>query len=480
MRHRYRSAPLDLFLKQRNNRTVRAQHITETRSDKLSDSLHFAILLRLIQTLHINFADTLGAPHHIGGIHRLVRRHHHKLLCPILHSQVCNDTRTLHIITHTLSRIILHHRHMLIRRRMKHIIGTIYTENLLHAFLHANITHDGFRLDVGPFARHHQTYIMQRRLRLIYQNKLLRSKFGNLAHYLASDAAGSSRYQNTLSGKQFLHRFQVDFYLVARQQIFNIHLLKLTMVKITLTVPLLRGRNHIDSYTCLYQPLHHFGIIPNRLILQGRNQQSMHSEVLHLLHQMLIVGINPLPHQKAALHILHIRNETAHNISGVNLVADTLRQSHSAGFHPIDKHTFSASSVKSRVIQIFHKNPHTPHHQNSQQCGNSDIPHTDCHQPTILIQQIPDAYNHQQARNHGKTHPLQIDKRRITNHPRIRVKHPKAHNIEQQIKAESPCQLYKVLQKRKCSVIQSINQHIRAQHYQAIQNEYTPIRQRVL
>ena len=89
MRHRYRSALLDLFLKQRNNRTVRAQHITETRSDKLSDSLHFAILLRLIQTLHINFADTLGAPHHIGGIHRLIRGNHDEFLRPVQSGRLC-------------------------------------------------------------------------------------------------------------------------------------------------------------------------------------------------------------------------------------------------------------------------------------------------------------------------------------------------------------------------------------------------------
>ena len=47
------------FLKNRNNRTVRTEHITETSGNKLRNTLHSTINDGLIERLAVNLADTL-------------------------------------------------------------------------------------------------------------------------------------------------------------------------------------------------------------------------------------------------------------------------------------------------------------------------------------------------------------------------------------------------------------------------------------
>ena len=132
MRHGNRTTLSDLLTEQWNHRAIRAQHVSEAGGNKLRLTLDLSILDSLIETLHVDFADTLRATHYIGGVHRLIGRNHHELLHPIFHGQVGNDSCTVDIVLHGLARIILHHRHMLVGSGMEHIVRTEHLEHSLH------------------------------------------------------------------------------------------------------------------------------------------------------------------------------------------------------------------------------------------------------------------------------------------------------------------------------------------------------------
>ena len=208
---------LDLFLEQGDDRTVRPQHITETCGHELSDALHLSVFDGFIQTLHINLTDTLGTSHNIGRVHRFVRRHHDKLLHAVFDRQVCNDSRAIDIVTDALSRIVFHHRYMLVGSCMEYIVRSAFCKDFLHPFLHANISDDSLRFYIRPLFRHYQPDVMQGSFRLVYQYQFLRIELRHLPHDFAADASRGSRDENDFIRQQLFYRIQIDFYFLARQ-----------------------------------------------------------------------------------------------------------------------------------------------------------------------------------------------------------------------------------------------------------------------
>ena len=97
-----RTTHRNLLLEDWDNRTVAAQDITESCGNKLGDALDLAIHNRLVQCLAVDLADSLAAAHHIGWVHSLIGRDHHKLLGAVLHSHIGYHTRTIYIILHCL------------------------------------------------------------------------------------------------------------------------------------------------------------------------------------------------------------------------------------------------------------------------------------------------------------------------------------------------------------------------------------------
>ena len=216
MRYRDGTTVLDLLTENRNDRTIAAQHITEAGCHKLSNTLHFARLDGLIQTLHINFTYTLAASHHIGRVHRFVRAHHHKLLGTILYRQVCHHTRTIDIVLHRLTWIILHHRHMLISRCMKHILRTELLVYLFHARCITDACHDGMSLHPWMMLIHIQTHIVHRSFCLVNQNQLSRMIDSHLANHLATDTTSRTCDKDTLISQHTAHLIHIDFNLLTR------------------------------------------------------------------------------------------------------------------------------------------------------------------------------------------------------------------------------------------------------------------------
>ena len=273
MRYGDRTTVPDLLAENRDDRTVATQYITKTGSHKLRYPLHFPCLDSLIQTLHIDFTDTLATSHHIGRVHRLVRTYHHKLLGTILHRQVRHDTRTINIVLHRLTRIILHHRHMLVGRCMEHIFRTELLVYLLHTRCITNAGHDGMRLDTRMMFAHIQTHIMHRCLRLVYQNQLCRIIDSYLTHHLATDTARCPCDQDTLTGKHAAHLIHIDFDFVTRKQVLNFHLLQHHVVQVTLAIPLISMRHHVDVDILFDQTVQQLRVITEHLVIDRRHQQ---------------------------------------------------------------------------------------------------------------------------------------------------------------------------------------------------------------
>ena len=156
-----------------------------------------------VQTLHINLTDTFRTAHHVSWIHSLIRRYHHEFLHSVLHTQISNDLRSVDIIQHCLTRIILHHRHMLICCSMEHVIRSILIEQSIHSGYSIDTSHNHLRINIRIVLCHHQTDIMLRSLCLVYQNHLLRFERSYLTNHLRTDRACRTSNQNAFIFQQF-------------------------------------------------------------------------------------------------------------------------------------------------------------------------------------------------------------------------------------------------------------------------------------
>ena len=302
---------LYLFLEQWYYRTVTTQHISETGSYKLSIVNHLRILSQsvmgfttqlAVQALHIYLTDTLTATHYIGWVHSLIRRYHHEFLHTILHTYISNHLRSVNIIQHRLTWVILHHRHMLICSCMEHIIWSVPVEQSIHSGYTADAGHNHICIYIREFPCHHKTDIMLRGFCLVYQNHLLWFERSYLTNHLRTDTACRTGNQYAFILQQFCHRLQVDIYLSTWKQIFYRHLLQGHAVIII--------RNHSTFYLCFSStPGHEYLysridkkvlqllIITEVICTWSRNKQGFDIFLLDYLQQIVVHTIHILPHQ---------------------------------------------------------------------------------------------------------------------------------------------------------------------------------------
>ncbi len=125
MRHSNRPALRDLPSKQWKHAAIAAQHITETHR-------HEFCIIMFVKSLDNHLADPLTRSHDIRGVHRLVCGDHNKPLHAAHRRRLRSLESTEHIVFHSLSRTILHQRHMLMRRRMVHDVRPILGEDIIH------------------------------------------------------------------------------------------------------------------------------------------------------------------------------------------------------------------------------------------------------------------------------------------------------------------------------------------------------------
>ncbi|EJX09499.1 hypothetical protein EVA_02391 [gut metagenome] len=431
MRHRNRTALLDLFLEDGNHRTVRAQHVAETRGDELRHALHLARHDGVVQALAIDLADTLRAAHHVRGIHRLVGRHHDELLHPVLHRQVGNDARAVHVVLDGHARVVLHHRHMLVGRRMEHIAGTMFRKDFLHVVGIRDARHNGLAGKVGEMLRHPAAHVVHRRFRLVNQYQFGRTEGRHLAHHLAADTAGGSRNQDFLSLQQGSDGLQVHFNLVARQQVLDVHLLQVVQRQVALAVPHLHCREHLDADACRQELVHHLRVVTEQFALQRRHHQDLHHLVLQHAADARTVHVHLLAHQVGTLHVRVVADEGHQAVLLVAQGKEALGQTHPTRLGSVDGNGYGL--VRAIVIVgALHDETGSPqterhHHpgdQTAERIGHGDV-------NTLRLQEPRQPPQHQGAQQRSAGQTLQVDERGIADNARIRMEQTERHPIKE-------------------------------------------------
>ena len=356
MSHRHRPAFLNLLTEQRNNRSVRSQHIAEAGRHELRLTLFCSVLDRMVQALYVDFADALRTAHDIRRVHGLVGRHHHKLLHAVLHAQVCNHLRTIDVVLHSLRGVVLHHRHMLVGSSMEHIVGLELPEDSLHAVSLANARHHRLSLYLWIIVGHHQPDIVFRRLSLVNQYHCLRFILSNLSHQFTADAAGSTGNQDTATVEQFTHRLHVHLNLIAGQQVFHADLFQLDVPHPT---AFLQVRSTEFLGTLGHEYLHPRGqqlvlkvrVIAETLCLQWRDQHCFYFQSVNNWFQIVGSTIHLLTHYQIMLIGVIRGNKALHHEVFRTLGTNVLGQSDAALMYAINQCTQGPAVGHRHVIK---------------------------------------------------------------------------------------------------------------------------------
>ncbi|MNI57207.1 hypothetical protein D3C73_1122540 [compost metagenome] len=128
MRDRQRTARLDLFVKQRNDRTRRSQDITKPHHRE-ARFVHTGNIARITeqhrgqftaQRLQRQLGKALGATHDIGWSHGLVGGNQDKVGHPCLERGLGRIEGAYHIIEHAFGNVVFDHGDMLVGRGVIH------------------------------------------------------------------------------------------------------------------------------------------------------------------------------------------------------------------------------------------------------------------------------------------------------------------------------------------------------------------------
>ena len=351
-----------LLTEQRNYRTVRTKHVTETSSNELSYTFYLAVLDSLIKTLYINLTDTLRATHHVSRVNSLIGRNHNELLNAILHAQVGYYLSTPDVVLNTFARIILHHRHMLICSCMEHIIRFKMTENFLHTVFLTDRSNHGFGLDIRIIVLHHQANIVQRSLSLIYQHHFSRFVDSNLTNHFRTDRTGSTCNKHPLSTKQSTYTIHIHLNFLTRKQVFNLHL---TQTNLTLWVLVLLPLFGILSdkylYTSLYQQILKLAVFSKLFVSQRTYQKRFDTLALYYRNQIFMYRIYLLTHQAFIVMLTFIAYITLYKKMHRLLITHIVCYSDSSGTCSVHQCVHSTTADQSIIENQFNQYTRNTH-----------------------------------------------------------------------------------------------------------------------
>ena len=129
----------------------------------------------------------LRRPHHVRRAHRLVRRDENEPLHPELRGRLRHDARPQHVRLHRLHGVDLHHRHVLVRRRVEDDRGTMRADDLLDPSPVAHVADHGDQAQGRELLPHLHLEEEQRALRDLEQDQPRRRPPRDLAAQLGAD-----------------------------------------------------------------------------------------------------------------------------------------------------------------------------------------------------------------------------------------------------------------------------------------------------
>ena len=175
------------------------------------------------QRLGVDLGQTLGAAHHVAGIHSLVGRYHHKLVDAVFQCQVGNVACAHHVGEHCLGGVLLHHGHVLVGSSVEHIFRAIACKGSFHAVAVLDVAHVEHDVDVGKLLLHLEGHVVHRGFGLVYEHDFAGFVGGYLAHNLAAYRAAGAGDEHTRALDVIAHEHVVEHDGVAPQQILDLH-----------------------------------------------------------------------------------------------------------------------------------------------------------------------------------------------------------------------------------------------------------------
>ena len=217
MRDRHGTARFDLLFEQRNDGTVRSQHIAETHGNK------FCVFALTADGLHDHLAQTLGGAHNVGRIDSLVCGDLHENIRAILVRTAGNVQSAEHVVLDGLVRACLHERNVLMRRRIEYDLRPVLCKDVLHFAAVTNAADEDKQIEARYIAQQFLLNIVCVVLVDIEDDELFGFMGRDLTAELAPDGAASARHQHhtPLDGLQDLP--QIDFHLLAAEKIGDLH-----------------------------------------------------------------------------------------------------------------------------------------------------------------------------------------------------------------------------------------------------------------
>ena len=304
------------------------------------------LLQLLVQALHIDLADALGAAHHVRGVHGLVRRYHDELFHTVFHAQVGNDLRAVDVVQDRLAGVVFHHGHMLVCGGVEDVFRPEGLEDIFHPRPAADAGHDRLGGNVREIPFHHHPDVMLRRLRLVDEHHLRRPERSHLADDLRADGTGRSGDEHPLPMQHFPDRFQVDPDLLARQQVFHAHLLQLHVLHFLvaqdtiLDAGFLRLLRHVDLATGADQHILDGLVLAELIDPERTHEHRLDSLLLHDGGQVLLQRVHGHAEHLHPLDTFLVRDEAPQVKPGRFLRPDILGHPGPAGQGAIDQYPF--------------------------------------------------------------------------------------------------------------------------------------------
>ena len=422
----HRATGLDLPAEQRNHGAVGAQDVAEARGNELGRRQAFLLDLAG-ERLHIDLADTLRAAHHVGGVHGLVGGDHHEALDLVFDGQVGQDLRAHDVVLDGLGDIVLHHRHVLIGRRVEDVLGAVSLEDVLHPGLVGDVGDDGGGVDFGPFLLDLEADVVQRGFGRIDQDQLVGVEQRHLTHDFTADGAGGAGDENALPFQVRGNLLHVDMDGVAAQEVLDLDFLDGAPRQGTGQI-VREFRRQEDLDAALQEAVGQVGVLQH-FRLGRRDDHRLHVVPVQLVHEVLVVADDLHAHHHLSDDGRIVSHEAHEPETVVLLRADGLGDV-DAGDRTVDIGVQLALRTPVQVeVVVQHLDEHPGDGQEHERHDVGDEQDRDARQ--MIAENGRPEHRHDQRAAVGQCQRDEqmhhIDKRRQPEDIRIRAEHPEKH-----------------------------------------------------
>ena len=448
-------------------------------SHELRTPLHFAKFLCLVQALHINFAYALAAAHHVRRIYGLVGGNHHKLLNTVFHAQVRQYPRTVYIVQDSLGRVVLHHGNMLVSGRMEHEFRLERLEDILHPDRLADTRHYGLGIHPGEFPGHHQADVVLGGLGLVDKHHCRRLELRHLTHDLAAYGTRRAGNKHPLALELFRNHSHIHSYLLARQQVLDIHGLE---VPRHACFPLIGGRHHVNLCPGGYNIILQHGIGSELLGTERRHKHRLHVESLDDGCNIGVRRIYLLAH-KARITKRRVVGDEAFQAEAYGLFAAyALGEGDASGLDAENHRILSVIRLEISVIHIFYTHAHHPHHHCRKACHDYYMQAAHHHERMTVerVRPVMDAHQKGCCAQHGIAYPLQIYERREAQDAGIGMEYAEKCDMYCKKQGNSQQQFRESMVNYSYTRAKPVDYEPAGRDNQGIHDNHAPVRQRRL